>query len=78
MAERTVPKFGWLVLLLVLLFVAAAVLVGVHLTNLASRLAETAARENAKRYSEALATVRSRYTSEVGGPGRRPWHHSVG
>lgn len=55
----------WFVAMLVGLFVLGAVLVIWHLTNSSRRLAKTAARANAQRYSEALSTFRQRYTSEV-------------
>lgn len=54
-----------LVILLIALYILAAAIITWDLSDFSQRLAQTSARENAKRYSEALATVRSRYTSEV-------------
>jgi methyl-accepting chemotaxis protein len=54
-----------IIVVLVFLFVAAVIAVAMHLTKMSSGLVESAARENAKRYAEALTTLRKRYSSEV-------------
>lgn len=57
-----------LVFTLVLFFVVSTCLVIWYTSRVANNLVMISARENAERYTEALSTVRSVYTSEVVGP----------